>query len=824
MKNARDLTLNQSHKASEFRPLFLGWLAFAFALLPLVDAQAQDPTRFEADIQAFERADLTSPPPADPVLFVGSSSIRAWPDLPGDFPDYPAMNRGFGGSHMSDLLYYFDRIVAAYDPAMIAVYEGDNDLAGGKSVDQVYDDYLEFVALVEQQLPRADIAFIATKPSPSRSQYLAVTRQLNGRLEELAAGDPHLWFMDVFTPMLNDSGQPRPELFGSDMLHMNAAGYVLWQSVVEPVLATWVSPGAQTFLFDFGVSDARTQNGPAPDDPINFWNNVTPDIGGSETGQLRDLVDAQNTPTEIVLQMLSPFNSSGPNQSGTLESTLFAPNATRDSLYGNTETWSGFANVAPRFKLIGLDLELTYNFTFYASRLGVSDVRETGYTISGTNSTYVTLDPANNVDNVAVAAGISPNAEGEIVIRLEPTAKNNNGYHFIYLGVMKMEEIPEQAPIVFIEEPADQTVVAYRSAIFQAKVDSTPPYTVQWLLDGEAIPDANEFTYTLGVVTPDLDGATFSVRVSNLLYSATSSEAVLTVVPDVNAPVLLSAASTNGYTIELSFDERLNPETVAVTDNYLINEGTIAIVSAELDTDGKTVVLTLGERLMDAFNVSVSAVQDMAGNEVLAGSASSGQVRLQILLVDFGSASTPTQDDLGNVWNNISEGVGCSDSGKLLDLVTLDGQTTQIDLVMLSRFNGANQSGTLESALFPADATRDSLFGNTATFSNRSDVFPSFKLTELDPLLTHDFTFYASRMGTRDNRETGYTIIGGNSGFAALNAAANVDAFVTVTAIEPDPAGEITIGLAPTEHNNNSYHFTYLGVMKVEPTPDPAEN
>ena len=124
---------------------------------------------FESEISAFEQADLASPPPAIPVLFVGSSSIRVWPDLAGDFPDYPVMNRGFGGSKMSDLLYYFDRIVAPYDPALILVYEGDNDLAAGKSVDQVYADYVEFLALVEEQLPDADVAFIATKPSPGRS-------------------------------------------------------------------------------------------------------------------------------------------------------------------------------------------------------------------------------------------------------------------------------------------------------------------------------------------------------------------------------------------------------------------------------------------------------------------------------------------------------------------------------------------------------------------------------------------------------------------------------------------------------------------------------
>ncbi|MBN2561069.1 MAG: hypothetical protein JXQ75_09085, partial [Phycisphaerae bacterium] len=524
-----------------FAGRFVALLIATLVLLPFVDVRAQDPTRFEADIQAFERADLTTAPPDHPVLFVGSSSVRMWTSLATDFSDYPVMNRGFGGSHMSDLLYYFDRVVAVYDPALILVYEGDNDLAGGKSVDQVYADYLQFLSLVEERLPEADVAFIATKGSPSRAQYLEVTRQLNERLEALAATDSRLWFIDVFTPMLNESGQPRPELFGSDMLHMNAAGYELWRSIVEPVLAAWAMPKVQTLLIDFGSSGTPTQNGPAPDDPLNFWNNVTEAVGGVAGGQLSGLVNTLNVATPIGLEILHPFNGSGPNTNGTLESTVFAPNATRDSLYGNTESWGGLADVAPRFKLTGLNPERVYNFAFYGSRLGVSDIREAGYTIVGESTTVVTLDAGNNIDAVATAVGIVPDAMAEITIDLAPTANNNNGYHFIYLGAMKVEEIPEQQPVIFVEQPADQTVVAYQPATFQAAVQSTPPYFVQWFRDGEPIADANEFAYIIDIVTPDLDGAAFSVGVSNMVYSAMSDEAILHVVPDVNAPVLLSA-------------------------------------------------------------------------------------------------------------------------------------------------------------------------------------------------------------------------------------------------------------------------------------------
>lgn len=45
-----------------------------------------------------------------------------------------------------------------------------------------------------------------------------------------------LAFVDVFTPMLDARGEPRPELFVQDMLHLNDAGYAIWTPRVAPWL------------------------------------------------------------------------------------------------------------------------------------------------------------------------------------------------------------------------------------------------------------------------------------------------------------------------------------------------------------------------------------------------------------------------------------------------------------------------------------------------------------------------------------------------------------------------------------------------------------
>lgn len=229
-----------AHPGCRFRRA--GALAAAL-LVAAVLVRAQDPTRLESEIAAFERADAAKPPPPAPVVFTGSSSIRMWPALAAAFPDQPVLNRGFGGSEMSDLLHYFDRVVTVYRPPLVVVYEGDNDLAAGESPARVLAEYEQFVARVHAALPGTGILLLAVKPSPSRAAWMDAQRALNAGLRDLAAFDPAVGLVDVFTPMLGSDGLPRRELFLSDQLHLTPAGYAVWHAALDPVLDRWMGRG-----------------------------------------------------------------------------------------------------------------------------------------------------------------------------------------------------------------------------------------------------------------------------------------------------------------------------------------------------------------------------------------------------------------------------------------------------------------------------------------------------------------------------------------------------------------------------------------------------
>ena len=196
-----------------------------------------NPTRWEAAIEKFEAADKQSPPAPGGALFIGSSSIRMW-DLAKHFPaEKNAINRGFGGSHMADSTHYAERIAIAYQPRVIFIYAGDNDIKGGKTPQRVLSDYRAFVKKVHAELPKTRIVYIAIKPSIARWNLVDKMRQANALIREETAGDKRLAFIDIDTPMLGDDGKPREELFIKDGLHLSEAGYEIWSDLVRPHLA-----------------------------------------------------------------------------------------------------------------------------------------------------------------------------------------------------------------------------------------------------------------------------------------------------------------------------------------------------------------------------------------------------------------------------------------------------------------------------------------------------------------------------------------------------------------------------------------------------------
>jgi lysophospholipase L1-like esterase len=194
-----------------------------------------DPNRFAKDIARFVAWDSQNAVPANPILFVGSSSIRGWKTRE-SFPQLPVINRGFGGSHISDVIHFSDRIVLPYAPKLIVVYAGDNDVKDGKSAARVLCDYRRFVELVHGKFPDTGIIFITIKPSGSRWSLWPEMNKANNLIKAFSEKSGRLFLADLGTPLLGADGKPDDSLFRSDRLHLNDKGYRVWARALEPVI------------------------------------------------------------------------------------------------------------------------------------------------------------------------------------------------------------------------------------------------------------------------------------------------------------------------------------------------------------------------------------------------------------------------------------------------------------------------------------------------------------------------------------------------------------------------------------------------------------
>ena len=192
---------------------------------------------FWNDIRVFKKQDSISFPPKNAILIIGSSSFTKWTDVQDYFPAYTIINRGFGGSTLLDEIRYVNDIVFPYQPKQIIIYCGENDLASSDSVTaaMVVDRFKQLFQMIREKT-EVPIAYVSMKPSPSRRYLFPKMREGNQLIKDFITTQKNAAFIDVHQPMLNETGEPIPEIFLDDSLHMNAKGYAIWKKEIEPYL------------------------------------------------------------------------------------------------------------------------------------------------------------------------------------------------------------------------------------------------------------------------------------------------------------------------------------------------------------------------------------------------------------------------------------------------------------------------------------------------------------------------------------------------------------------------------------------------------------
>jgi len=221
-------------------PKLLFSLLSIFLLSGLLTAQTPpvadpDPEIYREEMNRFRFWDAKNSFPENAILFFGSSSIVLWRSHEA-FPEFPIINRGFGGSHYSDQLAHYDTAIKPYNPQMLVLYCGDNDIAAGKSAERVFSNYLELMGRIHADFPQAKLVYVPIKPSRSRWNFWPEMNRFNMMVKDNSKQQDWLFYLDFATPLLGSDGLPDPVNFVEDQLHLSAEGYAKWNNLLRPFL------------------------------------------------------------------------------------------------------------------------------------------------------------------------------------------------------------------------------------------------------------------------------------------------------------------------------------------------------------------------------------------------------------------------------------------------------------------------------------------------------------------------------------------------------------------------------------------------------------
>lgn len=215
------------------KKIFSAFLMLTFALF-----FAQEKPMFWQDIQNFKKLNLENPPAKNAILLVGSSSFTKWTDVANYFPDKTIINRGFGGSRLTDLNDYAEDLLNPYQPKQIIIYCGENDFADNDKLkaDVVVERFKTFYKKIRAKFPKIEVDYISIKYSPSREKLWPQMKEANKKIADFMKKQPNADFIDITKVMQDENGNVRKDLFVEDMLHMTPEGYRLWTSVMNPYM------------------------------------------------------------------------------------------------------------------------------------------------------------------------------------------------------------------------------------------------------------------------------------------------------------------------------------------------------------------------------------------------------------------------------------------------------------------------------------------------------------------------------------------------------------------------------------------------------------
>jgi len=169
------------------------------------------------------------------VVFVGDSITAAgnWHDM---YPSVSIANRGVGSDNLADIERRLDDVVAV-EADRIFVMAGINDVEDQEPFGEIVTTYEDVLSVLTATGARVYLQSTLECTVSLCGDMLASVRELNERLEAVAAADVNIDFVDINAGLSDGDGLRAA--FTTDGIHLNPDGYVAWQAILAPYVEDW---------------------------------------------------------------------------------------------------------------------------------------------------------------------------------------------------------------------------------------------------------------------------------------------------------------------------------------------------------------------------------------------------------------------------------------------------------------------------------------------------------------------------------------------------------------------------------------------------------
>jgi lysophospholipase L1-like esterase len=199
--------------------------------------QGFDPAKMLASrIEAFAAQDKVNPPPAEGIVFMGSSIFEQWGSLVQHMAPLPVFNRAIGGTKTDEQLRFMDQLVIKYRPRIVVYYCGSNDVNAGSTAADMVGNFKQFVDRIAAQLPKTKIIFASINRAPQKKERWNIVDEANAAIKAYAEKGDRVVYAELNTALFDEKGNPRLDLYQGDQLHFKPAAYEEFARIIKPIL------------------------------------------------------------------------------------------------------------------------------------------------------------------------------------------------------------------------------------------------------------------------------------------------------------------------------------------------------------------------------------------------------------------------------------------------------------------------------------------------------------------------------------------------------------------------------------------------------------